>query len=311
MRIIIPNPFLEAPLNRLRKAHSVHYDPALFNHPEALIELVRDADALIVRNVLQVRGHLLDAMVRCRVIGRLGVGLDNIDTAVCKARGITVIPAIGANARSVAEYVIASAMMLRRGAYLSTSDVAAGKWPKHEMAQGRELYGATLGIVGFGSIGQTVAGLAQQVGMRVIACPGTGGGQQLDPARQPVTFMSMDALLAQSDVVTLHVPYTDNTRGMLDRSAIAGMKAGSILVNTARGGIVDERAVVDAVRDGTLGGAALDVFSDEPLGPDNCFANAPPNLILTPHIAGVTQDSEERVCELIADKVMDALALRE
>lgn len=308
MRIIIPAQFPSECVDKLEIAHCVHHDPSLAGRTEALIELVRDADAIIVRNLTQVRGALLDAMVQCRVIGRLGVGLDNIDTETCRERGITVIPAIGANARSVAEYVVTTAMMLRRKSYLCSGEVAAGNWPKHVMANGREIQGATLGIIGFGSIGRTVASLASNVGMRVIACGSIGNGKQHGQTDESVAIMSLDEVLAQSDIVTLHIPFNDKTRAMIGRDALAKMKVGSILINTARGGVVDEQAVVDALKRGALGGAAFDVYADEPLGPGSCFADAQQNLILTPHVAGVTLDSEKRVCALITDKVIEFLA---
>ena len=158
-----------AAVERLRQAHDVDYRPELVDHSAALLQAAASCDALIVRNRTQVRGELLAALARCRVVGRLGVGLDNIDVAGCEARGIAVIPATGANALSVAEYVIASTMLLLRGAFASTGAVAAGQWPRSALGNGRETAGQTLGIIGFGSIGQTTARLALGLGMRVIA----------------------------------------------------------------------------------------------------------------------------------------------
>jgi (S)-sulfolactate dehydrogenase len=154
----------------LRAHHTVEYDPALVDDGPRMLVRAPACDALVVRNRTQVRGPLLDALVRCRIVGRLGVGLDNIDVATCQARGIEVVPATGANASSVAEYVLAAAMVLLRGAYLSTAAVAAGEWPRAALGNGREAAGKTLGIVGFGIIGQATARLAKAVGMRVVAC---------------------------------------------------------------------------------------------------------------------------------------------
>jgi (S)-sulfolactate dehydrogenase len=306
MKIIIPDLMLPEPLERLRAVHDVLYDPSLVNQRAKLVEVVRDADCIIVRNRTQVRGDLLDAMARCKVVGRLGVGLDNIDVDKCKARGIQVVPAIGANARSVAEYVVTAAMMLLRGAYQATDEVAEGKWPRQAMTEGRELYGRTLGIIGFGSIGQVTGKLAQAMGVRVV---GYDRNSARDARKAPdldCELLSLDQLLETSDVVSLHIPLTPETRGLIGAERIARMKPGSVLVNTARGGIVDESALAGALRRGHLRGATIDVFETEPLGAESVLAGVP-NLLLTPHIAGVTSDSELRVGNLIADKVLALL----
>ena len=245
-------------------------------------------------------------MTRCKVIGRLGVGLDNIDVEACAARGIAVIPATGANAQSVAEYAMAAALLLLRGAYASSNEVAAGHWPRAALSNGREAHGRSLGVVGFGSIGRLTAALARVVGMRVLAFDEALGADAAAYAATGVEPMPLDALVASADVITLHVPLTDATRGLFDATRIAAMKRGAVLLNTARGGIVDEAAVAAALKSGHLGGAALDVFDVEPLGASNAFAGCP-NLLLTPHVAGVSADSNVRVSALIADKVAEAL----
>jgi (S)-sulfolactate dehydrogenase len=234
------------------------------------------------------------------------VGLDNIDVAGCRARDIQVIPATGANAQSVAEYVVATAMLLLRGAYLSSAEVAAGKWPRNALANGRETAGKTLGIVGFGSIGQFTAQLAGAVGMQVLAFDAL-----LDPAdpawatavAQPA---SLDEVVGRADVVSLHLPLLDSTRGLFDAQRLAAMKRGAVLINTSRGGIVDEPALAIALKSGQLGGAAIDVFEAEPLPAAPHFDNCP-NLLLTPHIAGVSVEANTRVSSLIAHKVLQAL----
>jgi (S)-sulfolactate dehydrogenase len=239
-------------------------------------------------------------------VGRLGVGLDNIDVATCEARGVLVIPAVGANAHSVAEYVVGTAMVLLRGAYAASAEVAAGRWPRNALSNGRELAGKTLGLVGFGSIGQLTARLARALGMRVVAFDAALAESSRMFATHDATWASFDDLVAQSDVVSLHVPLVDTTRNMFDARRLAAMKPGAILVNTSRGGIVDEAALAACLRSGQLGGAALDVFGQEPLPAAPHFAGCP-NLLLTPHIAGVTRESNERVSTLIAAKVLEAL----
>jgi (S)-sulfolactate dehydrogenase len=168
-KIVISEFMDERAVAQLRQHHEVVYAPALVDDATGLLQAAQNCDALIVRNRTQVRGELLAALKACRVVGRLGVGLDNIDVPGCKAAGIQVIPATGANALSVAEYVMTSAMLLLRGTYLSTEAVAAGKWPRNALSSGRETAGKTLGIIGFGSIGRMVAGLAKGLGMQAQA----------------------------------------------------------------------------------------------------------------------------------------------
>ncbi len=298
---------MDAPaVARLSARFDVDYRPKLVDDAAALEAALPEADAWIVRNRSPVRGRLLDAAGRLRVVGRLGVGLDNIDVATCKARGIEVIAASGANAVSVAEYVIAAALGGLRGVFFSTRAVEAGTWPRQMLSQGREAAGKVLGLVGLGSIGQLTARKATAIGMRVIAC------DALLPAADPAWQLvegpprTLEELLGQSDVVSLHVPLTPETRGLLNAERLALMKPNAMLINTARGGLVDEAAVAAMLRGGRLGSAALDVFEKEPLPPGTALAGAP-RLLCTPHIAGITIESNERVSALIAERVAAAL----
>lgn len=307
-RIVVSEFIDERALARLRAAgHDVVYDAALVDDADRLRREAAGADALIVRNRTQVRGALLAALTRCRVIGRLGVGLDNIDTAACAARGIRVIPATGANAQSVAEYVVTAALMLLRGAYFATADVAAGRWPRAALSLGREANGKSLGLIGFGSIGQRTGALARAIGMEVAAFDAMLDADHPAFAAIGVRCAGLEEVITTSDAVSLHVPLLDSTRGLFDARRIASMKRGAVLINTARGGIVDEAALADALRRGHLAGAAIDVFDAEPLAAAPHFQDCP-NLILTPHIAGLSQESNERVGLLIADRVLQALA---
>lgn len=286
--------------------HEVIYDEKLFCDPDRLCAVVADADALIVRNRTQVREGVLGAGKRLRAVGRLGVGLDNIDVAACKARGIAVYPATGANDVSVAEYVLAAAMLLLRGSYAATSDVAAGKWPRDALSSGREIFGKRLGLIGFGSIARETAKRAAALGMSIAAYDPLLSAD--DPAWRPpygeVASLPLEDVLASADIVSLHVPLTDATRGLIGRDELALMKRDAILINAARGGVVDEAALAGALRAGALGGAALDVFDKEPLGAGqgSQFSNLP-NVILTPHIAGVTAESNIRVSQMIVEAI--------
>lgn len=306
-RVVVTEFMDERAVARLAAVHEVLYDPALVDDAARLAAEAARCDALVVRNRTQVRGALLEALApRCRAIGRLGVGLDNIDVSGCEARGLRVIPATGANALSVAEYVVASAMLLLRGVYQSSAAISAGQWPRAALSSGRETAGKTLGLVGFGSIGQLTAALAHALGMQVIAHDAVMPASDPAYARLGVRPVGLDELVAAADVVSLHVPLVEATRGLFDARRIAQMKRGAVLVNTSRGGIVDEQAVAAALKAGALGGAALDVFDAEPLPASPYFAGCP-NLILTPHVAGVTAEANERVSFLIADRVLEAL----
>jgi (S)-sulfolactate dehydrogenase len=306
MKIVITEFIDERALPALRVKHDVLYDAKLVDDPPRLLKEAASADAIIVRNRTHVRGELLAALKQCRVVGRLGVGLDNIDVPACEARGMKVIPATGANALSVAEYVITSAMLLLRGAYQSTATVAAGQWPRNALSNGREIGGKTLGLIGFGSIGQLTAKLAQGVGMQVIAFDALMDRDHTAYAASGVQAAGLDELIASADVISLHVPLVDSTRKLFDARRIVTMKRGAVLINTARGGIVDEAALAAALKSGALGGAAIDVFAHEPLPAADHFKDCP-NLLLTPHIAGVSAESNERVSFLIADKLLEAL----
>ncbi|OWT70313.1 MULTISPECIES: hydroxyacid dehydrogenase [unclassified Achromobacter] len=306
MRIVISE-FMDTPaVDSLRRDFDVQYEPDLVDRRDDLLHAVQSADALIVRNRTRVDAPLLAAAPKLKAVGRLGVGLDNIDMPACAARRIDVFPATGANARSVAEYVIATILLLLRGAYQASAQVAAGDWPRNALSNGREANQRILGIVGYGGIGRLVARLARGLDMRVIAADPILGAD--DPAwREGLADRAeLDDLLRQADAVTLHIPLTDATRGLLDAERMAGMKDGAILINTARGGIIDEAALADALRSGKLGGAAIDVFDKEPLSASSALAGVP-NLILTPHIAGLTEEANTRVSDMTAQRVAQAL----
>jgi len=308
MKIVISEFMDEAAVASLAREFDVRYDAKLVDRRDDLLAGLADADALIVRNRTQVDAALLSRAPKLRVVGRLGVGLDNIDVAGCEARGIDVIPATGANALAVAEYVVCTVMMLLRGAYQSSAEVAAGKWPRSALGEGRETAGKTLGVVGFGGIGRRVAKLAQGLGMKVLATDPAIAADAPVWRESGVAYRGLDDLLVESDAVTLHVPLAPETQHLLSAGRMARMKRGAVLINTARGGVIDEAALADALAGGHLAGAALDVFEAEPLPAGSPLAGAP-NLVLTPHIAGVTRESNARVSTLIAAKVAQALTV--
>jgi (S)-sulfolactate dehydrogenase len=299
--IVISEFMDEAAVDELRRDFSVTYDKTLVDRPEDLKALAAGARALIVRNRTQVRGDLLAAGARLEAIGRLGVGLDNIDTEACKARGIAVLPATGANDIAVAEWAVTTIMVLLRGAYFASDDVAAGTWPR-ERLMGREVHGKVLGLVGFGAIARETAVRARALGMSIIAADPFVTPD--DPAwgRIGARPVSLDTLLAEADAVSLHIPLTAETRNLIDAGRLTAMKRDAVIVNAARGGVIDEAALAAALKAGTIAGAALDVFDVEPLKAGSPLAGRP-NLILTPHIAGVTVESNVRVSSVTAANV--------
>lgn len=304
-QIIITEFMDEAAVAALAAKHKTLYDPKLVDDPARLLSLLPEARALIVRNRTQVRGDVLAAGANLSVIGRLGVGLDNIDVEACVERNIAVIPATGANDLSVAEWVITCAMSLLRGAYHATDAVIAGEWPRNRL-MGRELSGRVMGLVGYGAIAREVASRARALGMVIVA---------YDPhlpadhtAWSGAARMSLEDVLAKADVISLHVPLTAETKNLINADRLALMRKDAILLNAARGGVVEEAALASALKAGTLGGAALDVFEEEPLtAAKAAIFQGCPNLILTPHIAGVTVESNIRVSTLIANKILNHL----
>ena len=304
-RVIITEFMDESEVSRLSSHHEVLYNPDLHSNINSLLDSITDTQALIIRNKTLVNRELIDASKDLRVIGRLGVGLDNIDTTYCREKGISIVIADGANTDSVAEYVVTGLLVLFRGIMGSTSRIINGEWPRGDFI-GTEVKGKTLGIVGLGSIGRAVAQKVKLLGMRVV---GTDVNIEKDDpvwGEFNVQYREFSDLVRISDAITMHVPLNNDTKGLFDDYALQNMRKGAILINTSRGGIVDEDALVKYLKNGHLGGAMLDVFESEPLTESRPFAGLP-NLILTPHIAGVTVESNRRVSCMIVDQVMEHL----
>jgi (S)-sulfolactate dehydrogenase len=303
--IVISEFMDEGAIAEILGGYDVLYDPKLVDAPERLAAALGDARALVVRNRTQVTRPLLEAAPKLKAVGRLGVGLDNIDVAACKARSVAVFPATGANDVAVAEYVIAAALILVRSAFSASDAVAQGSWPRNALIGG-ELFGRTLGLVGFGAIARQTAARARALGMRIAAHDPHLPAD--DPNWAGAARVGMAELLATADVLSLHVPLTPETRRMIDAAALARMKPSAVVVNAARGGVLDEAALAAALRDRRLAGAALDVFEEEPLSARSGEKfRGVPNLILTPHVAGVTAESNVRVSRLTLENVVAAL----
>lgn len=303
-RIIISERMNQEAVERLRQAAAVVYEPDLWRQPERLAQLVAAADALVVRNQTRVTGELLSGGTRLRVVGRLGVGLDNIDRDAARRLGITVVAARGANATAVAEYVVAALFYFARRLHRLDASVREGQWRRDW--GGSELYGKTLGLVGLGDIGQRVAWRVRALGMTVVATDPVTLDTHWAVMEGGVRLAELDEVLASAHAVSLHVPLTAETRHLLNAERLQGMRPGAWLINTARGGVVDEAALLAAVQSGRLGGAALDVREVEPPPADDPLAREPA-ILLTPHIAGLTAEADWRTGQLIADDVLRVL----
>jgi D-3-phosphoglycerate dehydrogenase len=269
-------------------------------------DLARDlehADALIVRSATQVSAALLDAASRLRVVARAGTGVDNVDLDAASGRGVLVLNAAGANSISVAELTLGLMLALARGIAAADASMKQGVWDKKRFT-GIELRGKLLGVVGFGRIGREVAGRARAFGMDVVAHDPFIGARAADAAAIPL--VTLDELLERADFVTLHVPSLPETRHLLNRERLAKCKAGVRIVNTARGELVDEAALADAIERGAVAGAAVDVFEQEP--PADRRLACLPQVIATPHIAASTREAQELVGVEVAYAVRDYLS---
>lgn len=303
MRILVADRIAPEELGPLRDDPRfellVHPTPS----PDELSSLVSDVDALVVRSATRVTRQVIEGAKRLRIIGRAGVGVDTIDVPAATEFGIAVVNAPAGNTVSAAELAFALLLSLARRIPAADRSMKAGDWNRSKLT-GIELCGRTLGLVGVGRIGGEVAVRAQAFGMRVIAYdPFLAEDRARDLG---VTMLPLEQLLEESDALSLHVPLTDSTAGMIGAPELARLRPGALLVNAARGGVVDEAALADALRSGHLAGAALDVFAEEPL-PAGHPLRGIENLVLTPHLGASTREAQRNVAAEIAEAVRDAL----
>ncbi|HEX2252365.1 MAG TPA: phosphoglycerate dehydrogenase [Thermoanaerobaculia bacterium] len=301
-RVLVADPLAPSAVELLRSA-GVEVVEATNAGRERLAELLAPCEALLVRSRTRVDAELLAAGPRLRVVGRAGTGTDNIDLAAASRRGILVINAPGANTVSAVEHTFALLLALARQVPAADASLRAGEW-KRSRFLGTELRGKTLGILGLGRIGREVAERARAFRMVVVAHdPHLIAGTA---ARVGVELLALDELLARADVVTLHLPLTPQTHHLLDADRLAGMKRGALLINCARGGLIDEAALLAALDAGHLGGAGLDVFATEP--PADLALAAHPRVVATPHLGAQTREAQERASSEVAAMVLRALA---
>ena len=285
---------------RTREGFEVDFAPGL---PKAeLAERLRDAEGLIVRSGVKVDADLMDAAPNLRVVGRAGIGVDNIDLGAATARGVVVLNTPDANATTTAELAIAHLLSLSRHLPQADASLKSGAWARSTYV-GVEVAGKTVGVVGFGSIGRLVATRCKALGLKVLAYDPFVTEEVFDALG--VEGVTLDQLTARADYVTLHCPITDATRGLFDEARIASMKPGARLINCARGGLIDEAALAKALETGHLAGAALDVFESEPPGEHPLFHA--PNLVVTPHLGASTHEAQVAVGVEIARAVVTYL----
>ena len=287
------------------KGWEVVYDPDLWKDREKLRRELKTADALIVRNRTKVDAQLLEGEHRLKVIGRLGVGLDNIDLQTAAKKNIAVVYGKNANAASVAEYVMAAIFASVRLLREASDDVRQGGWDRKRFT-GTELYGKTVGLIGVGEIGHRVAVRAKAFGMRVLGTDPIVGSYDFPIMETGIELVSFDRVVAEADFLSLHVPLTPRTRHMIDRGVLERMKTTAFLINSARGGIVNESDLDFALQNGIIAGAVLDVLEQEPPPPDHPLLQRE-NCIITPHIAGLTEESQVRTAAMVANEVIGEL----
>jgi len=297
-RVLVSDELSPEAVQHLRQA-GLEVDVKVGLKPDQLEAIIGEYDGLAVRSATKVGPRLLEKATRLRVIGRAGVGVDNVDLDAATRRGVVVMNTPGGSATTVAELALAMILSLSRHVPAATASVKAGKWEKKKF-QGHELAGKTLGVVGIGNIGSVLVDRALAMKMRVVA---------YDPFISPeaaaklgVTLVELETLWREADVISLHLPLTDQTRNLVDEAVLAKLKKGAILVNCARGGIVDERALAGALASGRLGGAALDVFEKEPPPADHpLFAQEA--FVCTPHIGASTEEAQSAVAIAIAEQL--------
>lgn len=300
MKILVAEPLAREGIALLRSRHDVVEEVG--RTPEELRALVADCDALVVRSQVKVDAALIAAGTRLAVIARAGVGVDNVDVAAATRAGITVVNAPTGNTISAAELSIALLFAVARRIAVADASTRRGEWIRSRLT-GIELTGRTMGVVGFGKIGQAVASRARGLEMRVIASDPFLTPE--DAARHGVELVELTRLLAEADAVSLHVPLTRSTRGLIGAAQLASMRKSAILLNVARGGVVDEQALADALREGRIAGAGVDVFENEP--PVGSPLLEAPNLVLTPHLGASTAEAQIRVAIEAAQAVLDVL----
>lgn len=302
MKILVSDNLDEAGIELLRRQEGFRVDVNSGLEPEALREIIAEYDALVIRSGTRVNEALLESAAKLKVVGRAGIGLDNVDVPAATKRGIVVMNTPTGNVITTAEHTIAMMMALCRNIPLGTFTLKAGRWEKKHL-QGREIYNKWLGVIGFGKIGSTVADRARGLKMRVMVYDPYVSAEQIEKAG--FKSVTLEELFQTAEIITVHVPKMKSTTGLIGREAFAQMKPGVMLVNCARGGIVDETALNEALESGKVAGAALDVFETEPPGTCSLFDHD--RVICTPHLGASTEEAQSHVALQVAAQIIDFL----
>lgn len=298
--VVLTEPIHEAGVRQLREETEVVLLPDTSN--PTLHRSLADADAVIVR-LRPITADDMAVAPRLRVIGRHGAGVDNIDLPAATRRGIPVAYVPGVNASSVAEHTVALMLALAKHLTPHDQDVRMGRFDRRLDRRGIELEGKTVGVIGLGAVGRLVAGKCAALGMRVLAYDPYLPAEVLPKFERAA---SLDAVLAEADVITLHIPLTTETRGLIGKRALLMLKPAALIINTSRGAVIDEVALADALGVGRVGGAALDVFSQEPVPPGHPLLSAP-NTLFTPHVASHTEEALRAMALVVVEQVLAVL----
>jgi len=302
-KILITEFINQESLNNLKNKFDVKYDEKLWENNKKLEEIIKDYDGLIVRNKTKVNLNILENASSLKFIGRLGVGLDNIDTESCKVKNIHVQPATGMNADSVAEYVLSSSMSLVKKIPMFHAGTVKGEWPRTTI-KSEEINQKCIGVIGFGTIGKKVAEYALKNKLTVLAYDPYLA--ELNEKEIKIKLSNLKEIFEKSDIISLHLPLTEETKNLINKSTFSQMKNKPIIINTSRGSIINENDLIDAYHNDLISGFALDVFENEPIKSEFYKKiSSDMNCILTPHISGVTTESNIRVSDFIVKKTTE------
>ena len=302
-KILITEFINQNSFEHLNKKFDVRYDEKLFENENEITRIIKDYDGLIVRNKTQVNLSILKNALKLKFIGRLGVGLDNIDTGYCKSKNIHVQPATGMNADSVAEYVVSSSMSLIKKIPMFHNGTVKGEWPRTTI-KSFEINQKYLGIIGFGTIGKKVAEYSSKNGLKILVYDPYV--KEINNKEIDVKLSNLKEIFEKSDIISIHLPLTDETKNIINKSSFSQMKNKPIIINTSRGGIINENDLIEAYNKNNISGFALDVFEKEPIESEFYKKiKLGMNCILTPHISGVTTESNIRVSDFIVKKITD------
>lgn len=303
MKVLISDNLGEEGIKIFENEEGIDVDVNTGLSPDELKKIIGDYDGLVIRSATKVTADLLDAAINLKVVGRAGIGLDNVDIPAATKKGVAVMNTPGGNVVTTAEHSISLMMAMTRNIPQGTSSLKDGRWDKKKL-QGREIFNKTLGIIGFGKIGSVVADRARGLKMRVTV---------YDPVVQPEViekegfeWVDLDTLYKEADYITVHVPKNKNTLGLINKKAFEKMKNGVMIVNCARGGIVEEKDLYDALISGKVAGAALDVFETEPPTPDYALLKLD-NVIVTPHLGASTKEAQTNVAVAVANQIIEYL----